>query len=210
MTLQNNTRAPMLTLLHSSLRRDGGSAFKSKCPVCDDGILLVERSGDIVSVSPNDRCVSCGQRVVYMDEAIAGQPVARPVERPKRKKDWVGRRVRLRHDMENKAGNVFKAGEVMEVRRNFGGLELRTLYECESCFKGRWRAIKGISESDVDLLPMSMSKMVDSRDPSLILVNVRRVLIEGLSYREHDGHSMPKKVVRDALTLIGIPEENQP
>lgn len=209
MSTQDNRRAPVLFLLHSSLQRFGDSAFKSRCPVCDDGVLTVTRNADLVIV-PDDVCISCGQKVNYLDVAVSGQPVARVAERPKRKKDWVGRRVRLRRDLENKGGNLFRAGEVMEVRRNFGGLELRTLAECTSCFKGHWRTIKDISEADVELLPRSFSRMSESRDPSLILVAVRKVLIEGLVYHEHDGHSMPKKVVRDALTVIGIPEEDQP
>lgn len=37
-----------------------------------------------------------------------------------------------------------------------------------------------------------------------------RILIEGLQYHEHDGHDMPKRVARNALIALGIPEEQQP
>jgi hypothetical protein len=67
-----------------------------------------------------------------------------------------------------------------------------------------------VSETQVELLPQSFSKMSDARDPSLILVIVRRILTEGLKYHEHDGHNLPKRVVRDALAALGVPEENQP
>ncbi len=98
----------------------------------------------------------------------------------------------------------------MEVRRNFGGLELRSLLDCEACYHGRFRTIKQVPETQVELLPQSFAKMSDSRDPSLILVSVRKILSEGLRYHEHDGHNLPKKVVRDALAALGVPEENQP
>jgi hypothetical protein len=39
---------------------------------------------------------------------------------------------------------------------------------------------------------------------------VRRILTEGLKYYEHDGQSLSKRVVRDALVALGVPEENQP
>jgi hypothetical protein len=70
--------------------------------------------------------------------------------------------------------------------------------------------MKMVSETQVELLPQSFSKMSDARDPSLILVAVRRILTEGLKYYEHDGQSLSKRVVRDALVALGVPEENQP
>jgi hypothetical protein len=184
--------------------------FKSRCPVCDDGTLLVNRDRASLAVTPDDHCVACGQRVNYLDDLIGGEPVLRAVVPPRRKKDWVGRRVRLRLDLQNKGGDLFRAGEVMEVRRNFGGLELRSLANCEVCHHGRFRSIKMVSETQVELLPQSFSKMSDARDPSLILVAVRRILTEGLKYYEHDGQSLSKRVVRFALVALGVPEENQP
>lgn len=37
-----------------------------------------------------------------------------------------------------------------------------------------------------------------------------KILIDGLKYYEHDGHSMPKHVVRDALVVLGVKREEQP
>lgn len=39
---------------------------------------------------------------------------------------------------------------------------------------------------------------------------VKKILIEGLRYHEHDGHDMPKKVARDALVVLGVPLDKQP
>jgi hypothetical protein len=36
------------------------------------------------------------------------------------------------------------------------------------------------------------------------------ILVDGLRYHEHDGHDMPKRVARNALVALGIPEEKQP
>jgi hypothetical protein len=38
----------------------------------------------------------------------------------------------------------------------------------------------------------------------------KRILVEGLKYHEYDGHSMPKKVARDALEALGVKREDQP
>jgi|HubBroStandDraft_3_1064219.scaffolds.fasta_scaffold146532_2 hypothetical protein len=38
----------------------------------------------------------------------------------------------------------------------------------------------------------------------------KKILIEGLEYHEHDGHDMPKRVARNALIAMGVPEEEQP
>lgn len=38
----------------------------------------------------------------------------------------------------------------------------------------------------------------------------KKILIDGLKYHEHDGHDIPKRVVRDALKALGVKEEDQP
>ncbi|MBI5561301.1 MAG: hypothetical protein HY894_00370 [Deltaproteobacteria bacterium] len=65
--------------------------------------------------------------------------------------EWVGRKVRLKKDIENKAGGFFSAGTVMVVARKFGGLNLRTLSTCEKCRCKGWDSIKGVSMSDAEL-----------------------------------------------------------
>lgn len=52
---------------HSHLKRvDKSSLYKSECPVCNEGVLLVHRDDDM-NLSENDICILCGQRVVYTD-----------------------------------------------------------------------------------------------------------------------------------------------
>ena len=38
----------------------------------------------------------------------------------------------------------------------------------------------------------------------------QKILIDGLAYHEHDGHDLPKRVVREALVALGVPVEDQP
>lgn len=73
--------------------------------------------------------------------------------RPKRKGDWVGRYVRLRHDLETKGGTLFQAGDVLVVTRSFGGLWLSAPVACPLCRQSYRRSIKQVPEADVELLP---------------------------------------------------------
>jgi uncharacterized protein with PIN domain len=43
------------------------SIFRSKCPKCKDGILLVRREPDTLKLSAYDNCISCGQIFFYTD-----------------------------------------------------------------------------------------------------------------------------------------------
>lgn len=51
---------------HSSLKRAGESEFRSICPACKKGILLVFRGDDGVLLK-RDMCVLCGQIYHYTD-----------------------------------------------------------------------------------------------------------------------------------------------
>lgn len=75
------------------------------------------------------------------------------MKKPKRKKDWVGRYVRLRYDKETNGGKTFEAGSIMRVTRNFGGLNLEAPETCPSCGLGDRHYIIGVSEHHVELLP---------------------------------------------------------
>lgn len=68
-----------------------------------------------------------------------------------KKRDWVGRYVRLLRDVENKAGTIFEAGSVMRVTRNFGGLHLENVVRC-MCGQKRRDTVRGVAEIDVRLL----------------------------------------------------------
>jgi uncharacterized protein (DUF983 family) len=77
------TRVPNMTnepthVSHASLERWSDSAYKSKCPACKDGLLLIYRDVDFKLVRL-DRCVSCGQQVYYTDETVNGEPFSTTV-----------------------------------------------------------------------------------------------------------------------------------
>ncbi len=74
-------------------------------------------------------------------------------EIPKLKRDWVGRYVRLRHQKQTAGGEIFEAGEVMRVYRNYGGLWLEALFECTECARRVRGRIKKVQEYDVELIP---------------------------------------------------------
>ncbi len=68
--------AKILKVSHARLQRwSSDSPFKSKCPACPKGILLVCRDQETFALINTDTCISCGQRVIYKDKFIAGCPV---------------------------------------------------------------------------------------------------------------------------------------
>lgn len=63
-----NMNAEPIHVNHADLTRCSyGSVYKSKCPVCENGILLVHREGETLELSDTDRCLLCGQLVIYDD-----------------------------------------------------------------------------------------------------------------------------------------------
>ena len=53
---------------HAELKRVSSySMYRSYCPKCKDGMLLVNRDQDTFELAAEDRCVSCGQPVIYDD-----------------------------------------------------------------------------------------------------------------------------------------------
>lgn len=75
------------------------------------------------------------------------------MKKPRLKRDWEGRHVRLRRTLETKGGEIFEPGEIMLVRRNHGGLHLSAVRECAECRRRHRGYIHGVSEHDVTLLP---------------------------------------------------------
>ena len=61
----NNTEKPVIELHHSRLLPVDGNSYKRECPVCNDGILAMNR--DKGGLKDTDRCLGCGQRVKYLD-----------------------------------------------------------------------------------------------------------------------------------------------
>lgn len=65
--MTHNLDKPVLEVLHAALKRWGGSFFKSKCPACGDGLLMVRRDNVTLVLQEFDNCVACGQQVRYLD-----------------------------------------------------------------------------------------------------------------------------------------------
>lgn len=64
-----NARRDPIFVLHGGLERfSSDSPYKSHCPACPDGILIVSRDPDTFNLSRADRCVVCAQAVVYADD----------------------------------------------------------------------------------------------------------------------------------------------
>jgi len=63
-----NAEKPILDVLHSELQRySDSSMYKSKCPVCEEGLLLIGRNQENHKLLEVDYCVLCGQHVRYLD-----------------------------------------------------------------------------------------------------------------------------------------------
>jgi hypothetical protein len=79
MSEPTNVNKPLIRVVHAELERyDNFSFYKSKCPVCEDGILLVTRDQSAgLMLSRFDRCVICGQAFWYTDDKIHGEVFAK-------------------------------------------------------------------------------------------------------------------------------------
>lgn len=58
---------PPLRVKYADLKRAGENALRSECPYCVGGILLMHRHPDTLEILEMDRCISCGQAVLYTD-----------------------------------------------------------------------------------------------------------------------------------------------
>lgn len=77
-----NMHAPIRRVRHADLSRaNGETGYKSLCPVCHFGFLLISRHPESHTLLRYDRCVSCGQRFAYTDEKINGEPLTPDVVR---------------------------------------------------------------------------------------------------------------------------------
>ena len=61
-----NINKPVLRVSHKSLERAyGSSQYRSMCPVCKEGVLLLHRNNTTFRLERADYCILCGQRVYY-------------------------------------------------------------------------------------------------------------------------------------------------
>ncbi len=71
----NIKKLPLL-VSHTDLERfSTESDYRSRCPECNTGLLLVNRDQMTLSLINVDRCTFCGQLMIYTDKFIAGEPV---------------------------------------------------------------------------------------------------------------------------------------
>ena len=70
-----NLKNPIISVKHSDLERIAeDEVFKSFCPVCDQGVVLVARDMENGGcLSRYEHCTLCGQHFFYTDEDISGQ-----------------------------------------------------------------------------------------------------------------------------------------
>lgn len=58
----------VLVIKHAELERASDSSlFRSKCPVCKEGLLLVQRDQVTLKLVEYDNCILCGQLFRYED-----------------------------------------------------------------------------------------------------------------------------------------------
>lgn len=87
--------------------------------------------------------------------------------KPKLKRDWIGRYVKLLYPMRTAGGTEFERGDIMRVTENRGGLNLDSAVQCPLCQRRARAYIKGVSENAVLLLP-------ESYQPPSELVAIRK------------------------------------
>jgi predicted RNA-binding Zn-ribbon protein involved in translation (DUF1610 family) len=68
-----NLDKPVIKVSHAELERWSEDSYKSKCPACEDGILLIYRDERTFALQRQDRCISCGQQFYYTDPEINGE-----------------------------------------------------------------------------------------------------------------------------------------
>jgi thiol-disulfide isomerase/thioredoxin len=75
-TVGANSKAAPVLVSHLDLERvSNDSLFRSWCPSCKKGMLLVQRDQGTFRLINVDRCTLCGQTVIYTDKIIGGEPV---------------------------------------------------------------------------------------------------------------------------------------
>lgn len=52
---------------HSELTRIGESPYRSECPICKAGVLLVGRDQKTFILLEHDICIGCAQQFQYLD-----------------------------------------------------------------------------------------------------------------------------------------------
>ena len=56
-----------ITLYHRNLLSVGDSMYRKECPFCSEGMFLIERDQETFILQVIDRCINCGQKVMWED-----------------------------------------------------------------------------------------------------------------------------------------------
>ena len=62
-----NLNKPVEHVNWADLKRFGEGTYKSWCPFCDAGVLLMRRDQETFILEAEDNCIKCGQMVIYDD-----------------------------------------------------------------------------------------------------------------------------------------------
>jgi hypothetical protein len=105
-------------------------------------------------------------------------------EKPRLKRDWEGRYVRLLREVKNNGGDVAQAGTVMRVTRSHGGLTLTRVAYCECCGIGTASVFRKVSERAVELVPINTG--IDALLPERVITmaDYERVNAENNSLKQ--------------------------
>jgi hypothetical protein len=57
----------VIAVYWSRLKPVQRSTYKRECPFCEDGLFLVGRERGMLELEEIDGCISCGQKVRYLD-----------------------------------------------------------------------------------------------------------------------------------------------
>ena len=72
-----------IRVAHAELERaDEDSAYRSACPVCETGLLLIHRDQESFKLIRSDTCIQCGQGFYYTDATINGEEFTEKVPYP--------------------------------------------------------------------------------------------------------------------------------
>ena len=63
----NVLNAPIKVYHGNLMESDDNSMYRRECPFCEIGLFLVRRHLETFELEAMDNCISCGQRVIYMD-----------------------------------------------------------------------------------------------------------------------------------------------
>lgn len=121
------------------------------------------------------------------------------IPRPKLKRDWEGRYVRLKKQMTTGLGDIFLEGEVMKVERNYGGLHLVKVVNCRECKRLYRGKINDVSENAVELL----SRSYKPEWSATIILNPERLAAIQMAASDISGWQPMRDIMKAILEEVG-------